>query len=79
MLKSESKVTEFCSLLSAYCLLDVIAHLEVTESSLLSPLHKKLEIDLPKNKVRALFIYLYLHSSILTMTRKRCEHLRIEL
>ena len=58
MLKSESKATEFCNLLSTYCLLDVIAHLEVTESSLLSPLHKKLEIDLPKNEEHA-FLYIF--------------------
>ena len=74
MLKSGSKATEFCNLLSTYCLLDVIVHLEATKSSLLPPLHKKLEIDLPKNEVHA-----FLYISILTMTRKCCEHLRIGL
>lgn len=51
MLRSKGKANEFCSFLSAYRLLDVIAHvidLELPHP----PVHKKMGINLAKSDVR---------------------------
>ena len=52
MLRSREKSNEFCSLLCAYRLLDVITSLVIVEGSTVPPLHKKMNINLSKNEVR---------------------------
>lgn len=52
MLRSREKSDEFCSLLCAYCLLDVIVNSDVSEGLTPPPLHKKMAINFSKNKVR---------------------------
>ena len=77
MLKSREKANEFCSLLCAYRLLDVILNLEIVKEASSSPLvHQQMGINVSKNEVCTHF---HLRQLIFTIYRKLCDHLRIGL
>jgi hypothetical protein len=52
LLKSKERTSLFCSLLSAYRLLDVVALLEPGGASLQVPVHHKIAMDFTKHAVR---------------------------
>lgn len=70
MLRTREKASVFCSLLTAYRLLDVIAMLEENENSVRPPSQSKMTVDFSKHavgvfiKIRfAVFFYFYIFYS----------------
>ena len=58
MLRSKERANEFCSLLCAFRLLDVIGNMVIPSDQTKPPVHEKMGINLSKNEVRVLSIYL---------------------
>jgi hypothetical protein len=56
MLRSKERANDFCSLLCAFRLLDVMGNLETPSDQIRPPVHKKMELNLSKNEVRVLSI-----------------------
>jgi hypothetical protein len=64
MLKSRERSNDFCSLICAFRLLDVIMDLEMTQETSSKPLkHNQMGINLYNNEVRTFFLGVYVDSS----------------
>jgi hypothetical protein len=66
LLKKKKRASDFCSLLSAYRLLDIISMLDETYHSVQPPLQLRSKIDFPKNTVCLIVNFLHV---ILIMSR----------
>jgi hypothetical protein len=61
LLKKRERVSDFCSLISAYRLLDIISMLDKTNNLVEPPLQLRSKIDFPKNTVRFKFSSCHSH------------------
>ena len=66
LLKKRERASDFCSLLTAYRLLDIISLLEATESSVRPPVQLRSKVDIPKNTVRLIVNFVH---TVLIMNR----------
>jgi hypothetical protein len=73
MLKNKERASDFCSVITAYRLMDIIFKLDQTDDSVLPPVHVRSRIGFTKTPVRPFIYFVY---TVLIINQKFVPHFK---